>query len=51
VLKRGWDVGLKAVKDAVLEVYFAKLLSGHLDTETLSFQALAASSKEQRHAA
>ena len=39
------------MKDTVFEVYFAKLLIGHLDTETLSFQALAAGSKEQRHAA
>lgn len=47
----GWDVGLKPVKDALFEVYFAKLLIGHVDTETLSFQALAAGRKEQRHAA
>jgi hypothetical protein len=33
----GWDVGLKALKDGTLEVYFAKLLLGHLDTETASF--------------
>jgi transposase InsO family protein len=33
----GWDVGLKALKDGTLEVYFAKLLLGHLDPETASF--------------
>jgi len=34
---RGWDVGLKALKDGTLEVYFARLLLGHLDRETASF--------------
>lgn len=34
---RGWDVGLKALKDGTLEVYFARLLLGHLEPETASF--------------
>jgi len=33
---RGWDVGLKALKDGTLEVYFARLLLEHLDPETAS---------------
>ena len=47
----GWDVGLKPVEDGVLEVYFAKLLVGHLDPKTLSFQAMGAGPKAHRHAA
>ncbi len=33
----GWDVGLKPLRDGTLEVYFARLLLGHLDPETASF--------------
>ena len=33
----GWDVGLKALKDGTLEIYFARLLLGHLDPATASF--------------
>jgi len=47
----GWDIGLKPVEDGVFEVYFAKLLAGHLDPKTLSFQAMGASPKQHRHAA
>jgi len=33
----GWDVGLKALRDGTLEVYFARLLLGHLQPDTASF--------------
>jgi hypothetical protein len=33
----GWDVGLKPLRDGTLEVYFARLLLGHLEPETASF--------------
>jgi len=33
----GWNVGLKPLGDGSLEVYFAKLLLGHLHPDTASF--------------
>jgi hypothetical protein len=33
----GWNVGLKPLADRSLEVYFAKLLLGHLHPDTASF--------------
>ena len=35
----GWSVGLSARTDGLLEVWFCKLLVGHLDPTTASFQA------------
>jgi hypothetical protein len=33
----GWSVGLAPRQDALIEVWFASLLVGHLDTQTASF--------------
>lgn len=35
----GWDVGLSPRADGLVEVWFSKLLLGHLDPETFSFRA------------
>ena len=35
----GWSVGLSAREDGLVEVWFSKLLLGHLDPTTASFQA------------
>ena len=35
----GWSVGLSAREDSLVEVWFSKLLLGHLDPTTASFQA------------
>jgi transposase InsO family protein len=42
----GWDVGLKALGDGTLELYFAKLLLGHLDPDTASFIPILPDAKE-----
>lgn len=34
---RGWDVGLKPTKEGKLEVYFARLLLGHIDPQMAAF--------------
>jgi putative transposase len=39
----GWDIGLKPQRDGRLEVYFARLLLGHLELETHAFIATAPS--------
>jgi transposase InsO family protein len=36
----GWNVGLKPLRDGTLEVYFARLLLGHICPETSSFTPL-----------
>ncbi len=41
-----WDVGLKALRDETLEVFFARLLLGHLDPETASFIPILPDAKE-----
>ena len=33
----GWQIGLKARKDGTLDVYFSRLLLGHLEPQTASF--------------
>jgi len=33
----GWQIGLKARKDGTLDVYFSRLLLGHLEPQTSSF--------------
>ena len=43
---RGWDVGLKPLRNGTLEVYFAKLLLGHLDPDTASFIPILQEAKE-----
>jgi hypothetical protein len=35
----GWSVGLSPREDGLVEVWFSKLLLGHLDPTTASFQA------------
>ena len=35
----GWSVGLSPREDDLIEVWFSKLLLGHLDSTTASFQA------------
>ena len=47
----GWDVGLKLRADETCEVYFAKLLVGHLELATASFLPMSAAQANQRHAA
>lgn len=48
----GWNVGLKPLGDGSLEVYFAKLLLGHLHPETASFTPILPNSpKEMEEAA
>jgi transposase InsO family protein len=47
----GWHVGLKRLADDTCEVYFAKLLVGHLELTTASFLPMKASQANQRHAA
>lgn len=42
----GWDVGLKPLRNGPLEVYFAKLLLGHLDPDTASFIPILPEAKE-----
>ncbi len=43
----GWNVGLKPLGNGSLEVYFAKLLLGHLDPETASFTPLLQNSPQE----
>lgn len=47
----GWHVALKRLPDDICEVYFAKLLVGHLELPTASFLPMNASQSKQRHAA
>lgn len=47
----GWDVGLKRQAEDTCEVYFAKLLVGHLELATASFLPMNAAGADQRHAA
>ena len=35
----GWSVGLSPREDGLIEVWFSKLLLGHLDPTTVSFHA------------
>jgi len=35
----GWTVGLSPQANGLVEVWFSKLLLGHIDPETSSFQA------------
>jgi transposase InsO family protein len=46
-----WDVGLKPCDHESFEVYFAKLLIGHLDLGRASFRPMNAAASNQRHAA
>jgi len=43
----GWNVGLKPLGDGSLEVYFARLLLGHLQPETASFTPLIQNSPQE----
>ena len=36
----GWDVGLLPLREGLVEVWFAKLLIGHIDPSTASFKAM-----------
>jgi hypothetical protein len=36
----GWSVGLKPCVDGKVEVWFSRLLLGHIDPATFSFQAV-----------
>lgn len=47
----GWDVGLKRRSDATCEVYFAKLVVGHLELTTASFLPMNAAQAGQCHGA
>ena len=42
----GWDMGLKPLRDGTLEVYFARLLLGHLHPETAGFSPILPASPE-----
>jgi putative transposase len=43
----GWSVGLSARADAAVEVWFAKLLVGHIHPETVAFTPVVAAPKTQ----
>lgn len=36
----GWDVGLKSTENGLIEVWFAKLLLGHIDPLSASFERI-----------
>jgi hypothetical protein len=35
----GWSVGLNPLPEGLIEVWFAELIIGHIDSETWSFRA------------